>query len=119
MKYVTERYYQNSLIISIISVTADLIVFYTLFIILFYIYIRKQRTNTIKNKKYPIKDIKKLITTLGIAEIGYLSTKFLSTYAISAFTLSDGAQISITSTILAWIVYIFMANIIIIKYRFL
>ena len=90
-----------------------------LFIILFYIDIKKQHTNTNKNKKYTIKDIKKLITTLGIAEIGYLSTKFLSTYAISAFTLLDGAQISITSTIPAWIVYIFMANIIIIKYRFL
>jgi hypothetical protein len=102
------------LIISIISVAANLIVFYTLFIILFYIDIRKQYTNTNKNKKYITKDIKKLITTLGIAEIGYLST-----YAISAFTLLDDAQISITSTIPAWIVYIFMANIIIIKYRFL
>jgi hypothetical protein len=60
-----------------------------------------------------------VITTLGIAEIGYFVTKFLSTYAISAFTFLDGAQISITSTILAWIVYIFMVNIIIIKYRFL
>lgn len=107
------------LIISIISVAADLIVFYTLFIILFYIDIRKQHTNTNKNKKYTIKDNKKLITTLGIAEIGYLSTKFLSTYAIFAFTLLDDAQISITSTIPAWIVYIFMANIIIIKYCFL
>jgi len=107
VKYVTERYYQNSLIISIISVAADLIVFYTLFIILFYIDIRKQHTNTNKNKKYAIKDIKKLITTLGIAEIGYLSTKFLSTYAISTFTLL-GAQISITSTIPAWIVYIYL-----------
>jgi hypothetical protein len=85
-----------------------------LFIILFYIDNRKQYTNTNKNKKYITKDIKKLITTLGIAEIGYLST-----YAISAFTLLDGAQISITSTIPAWIVYIFMANIIIIKYCFL
>jgi hypothetical protein len=55
-----------------------------LFIILFYIDNRKQYTNTNKNKKYITKDIKKLITTLGIAEIGYLSTKFLSTYAISA-----------------------------------
>jgi len=56
-------------IILIISLAADLIVFYTLFVILFYIDIRNQHTNTNKNKEYTIKDIKKLITTLGIAEM--------------------------------------------------
>lgn len=68
-----EVYYRKILskffIILIISLAADLIVFYTLFVILFYIDIRNQHTNTNKNKEYTIKDIKKLITTLGIAEM--------------------------------------------------
>ena len=64
------------LIISIISLAADLIVFYTLFIILFYIDIRNQHTNTNKNKEYTIKDIKKLITTLGIAEMVIFQQNF-------------------------------------------
>ncbi len=103
--------------ISVISVVADFLTFYFIFFVLFCIDNRKRyiNSNDIDKKQKFKQGIKKLLTTLGIAEIGYLSTKFLSTYAIFSSIDLDGSQVSITSTILAWIVYIIIVNLLLKK----
>ena len=53
---------------------------------------------------------KKLITVIGFAEISYLTMKFFSTFIIEIF-LKNPSLISVITTLLAWIVYITIANI--------
>jgi hypothetical protein len=121
VKYISELYFHNFLLISIISVIADFLTFYIIFIILFFIDYRKKYFNAVNSevKQKFKKDILKLLTTLGLSEIGYLSAKFLSIYYIFATLNIDSSQISILSTIIAWIVYIIIANLLIKKYQIL
>ena len=66
-----------------------------------------------KNKQKIKQDLKKLLTIIGLAEISYLITKFLSTFIIFeslSFSI-DPSLISIITTILAWVFYIVIANI--------
>jgi hypothetical protein len=88
---------------------------------LFCIDYRKKYFNANNNevKQKFKKDILKLLTTLGISEIGYLSSKFLSIYYIFATINIDSSQISILSTIIAWTIYIIIANLLIKKYQIL
>ncbi|MDQ6723835.1 MAG: hypothetical protein M3Z01_06170 [Thermoproteota archaeon] len=74
-------------------------------------------TRDINSKQKIKKDVIKLVTSLGVAEIGYLSIKFFSTYIIFASSNLDGSQVSITSTILAWLAYFIIANIMVKKYH--
>jgi hypothetical protein len=66
-----------------------------------------------KNKQKIKQDLKKLLTIIGLAEISYLITKFLSTFIIfELFSFSiDPSLISIITTVLAWVFYIVIANI--------
>ena len=97
MKYLSELYFHNFLLISILSVIADFLTFYLIFLILFCIDYRKKYFNADNNevKQKFKKDILKILTTLGISEIGYLSAKFLSIYYIFATINIDNSQISI------------------------
>jgi hypothetical protein len=53
-----------------------------------------------------------LLTTLGLSEISYLSTKFISIYTIFTAINRTFSNILI-ATILAWIIYLAIANIMI------
>jgi hypothetical protein len=57
------------------------------------------------------KKTKKLITVIGLAEISYLATKFISTYVILESISIDPSLISIITTTLSWIFYLIIANI--------
>lgn len=63
------------------------------------------------NKQKIKQDLKKLITVIGLAEISYITTKFLSTFIIFELLLVNPSLISISTTILSWILYIVIANI--------
>ncbi len=115
VNYAFVLYPTNYLLISIISLVADFIIFNFSFITLYFIDNKSKYVNQdgSKNKQKIKQDLKKLLTIIGLAEISYLITKFLSTFIIfESFSFSiDPSLISIITTILAWVFYIVIANI--------
>jgi len=102
----------------IFSVIADFLTYNTIFVLLFSIDNRKKYfvSNNIDNNKQKLgKDILKIVTSLGIAELGYLLTKSLLIYSLFALTSLDSSQVSISSSVIATIVYIIIANILVKK----
>ena len=101
------NYNKNLVIAAIITAIADIIIVTlsaSIFIILLY------NDNIIKKEKLR-QDSIKFLTTLGLSEISYLVTKFISTYLFFQFDQFDSTQISIATTALAWIWYILTSNI--------
>lgn len=114
-------YHANYILISLISLIADFAIFNFTFVVLFFMDNRKRYQNPdgTKNKKNKIKlDSIKLLTTLGLSEVAYLSTKFISTYLVFVYTKFHPSQISLTTTVLAWVLYLLTANIMIEKTEF-
>ena len=113
VNYASVLYPTNYLLISIISLVTDFAIFNIFFIILYFIDNRFKYVNTdgTKNTLKIKEDLKKLITIIGLAEISYLATKFLSTYVIFESFSIDPSLISIITTVIAWIFYIIIANI--------
>lgn len=113
VNYASVLYLTNYLLISIISLVADFAIFNIFFIILYFMDNRFKYVNTdgTKNTQKIKQDLKKLITIIGLAEISYLATKFLSTYIIFESFSIDPSLISIITTVIAWIFYIIIANI--------
>ena len=95
---------ENYLLISSVSLIADFIVFNSIFIVLLY------KDNIIKKERLR-QDSMKFLTTLGLSEISYLITKFTTIYLFFQFIQIESAQISITTTLLAWVLYIITSNI--------
>lgn len=114
VNYASVLYPTNYLLISIISILADFAIFNIFFIMLYFIDNRSKYVNPedgTKNKQKIKQDLKKLITVIGFAEISYLTTKFFSTFIIFELFLENPSLISIITTLLAWILYITIANI--------
>ena len=100
--------------IATLSLVGDFIIFNSLFMILFYLNWKKKREQiTSDSKEESIKSIiHRLVSTLGISEICYLVTKFVSTYLLLYYSSNlDSSQVSIITTILAWFLYLSSANI--------
>ncbi|HYF99015.1 MAG TPA: hypothetical protein VD815_02895, partial [Candidatus Saccharimonadales bacterium] len=95
---------ENYLLISSISLVADFIVFNSIFVVLLY------KDNILKKERLR-QDSMKFLTTLGMSEITYLVTKFTTTYMFFQFFELASAQISIATTMVAWILYIVTSNI--------
>ena len=95
---------ENYLLISSVSLIADFIVFNSIFIVLLY------KDNIIKKERLR-QDSMKFLTTLGLSEISYLITKFTTIYVFFQFIQIESAQISIITTLLAWVLYIITSNI--------
>ena len=113
VNYASVLYPTNYLLISIISLVADFLIFNIIFIILYFVDNRSKYVNPdgSKNNQKIKQDLKKLITIIGLAEISYLATKFLSTYVIFESFSINPSLISIITTVIAWIFYIIIANI--------
>jgi hypothetical protein len=112
VNYASIIYITNYLIISVISLVADFLIYNISFIILYFTDNKSKYINPdgSKNNQKIKQDLKKLITIIGLAEISYLVTKFNSTYVIFESLLIDPSLISIITTILAWMFYIIIAN---------
>jgi hypothetical protein len=95
---------ENYLLISSVSLIADFIVFNSTFIVLLY------KDKIIKNERLR-QDSVKFLTTLGLSEVAYLVTKFTTTYLFFQFIELDSFRISIATTIIGWILYIIVSNI--------
>jgi hypothetical protein len=113
VNYASKIYTINYFLISVISLVADFLIYNVSFILLYFLDNKSKYINPDGNKNYQKikRDLKKLITIIGLAEISYLITKFSSTYIIFESLLIDPSLISIITTILAWIFYIIIANI--------
>jgi hypothetical protein len=113
MNYASSIFLSNYLIISGISLVGDFLVYNSFFISLYFLDNRIKYINSGGNmNKQKIKqDLKKLIAVIGLAEISYITTKFLSTFIIFELLLVNPSLISISTTILSWILYIMIANI--------
>ena len=113
VNYASSIFVSNYLIISGISLVGDFLIYNILFIIFYFFDNRSQYVNSygIKNKQKLKQDLKKLITVIGFAEISYLTTKFFSTFIIFELFLENPSLISVITTLLAWILYITIANI--------
>ena len=113
VNYASIIYVTNYLLISVISIIADFLIYNVSFIILYLIDNRSKYVNPdgSKNNQKIKQDLKKLITIIGLAEISYLATKFLLTFIIFQSLSIDPSLISIITTVLAWIFYIIIANI--------
>lgn len=107
----------NYIFIATISLVADFLVYNVSFLILFFVDNKNKYINSdgTKNKKKIKEDSKKLLTTLGISEISYLTTKFLSVFVIFEITEIDPYLISIITTIMSWVSYIIIANLMVKK----
>lgn len=100
--------------IALLSLIGDFLIFNSLFMILYYFENNKRRVHTGSlSPKLSTKTIMlKLVATLGISEISYLITKFASTYLLFSHSINlEASQISIVTTILAWLFYLTSANI--------
>ena len=113
VNYVYVLYPTNYFLISVLSLVADFLIYNVSFILLYFVDNKSRYINSDGSKNYQkIKqDLKKLITIIGLAEISYLVTKFISTYVIFELISIDPSLISIITTMLAWIFYIIIANI--------
>ncbi len=113
-------YGENYMAIQAISLTADFLIYNASFITLYFLDNRHKHVNADGSRsKHKIKDdAKKLITALGISELRYLSTKFFSTYIVFALINLNPFQISITTTVLSWVVYIITANLVVKRQHF-
>lgn len=113
VNYAYILYPTNYFLISVISLVADFLIYNVSFILLYFVDNKSSYINLDGSKNYQkIKqDLKRLITIIGLAEISYLVTKFLSTYVIFELISNDSSLISIITTMLAWIFYIIIANI--------
>ena len=113
VNYASIIYVTNYLLISVISIVADFLIYNVSFIILYLIDNRSKYVNPdgSKNNQKIKQDLKKLITIIGLAEISYIATKFLLTFIIFQSLSIDPSLISIITTVLAWIFYIIISNI--------
>ena len=113
VNYASSIFLSNYLIISSISLVCDFLIYNNSFIILYLLDNRSKYINSdgTKNKQKIKQDLKKLITVIGFAEISYITTKFLSTFIIFELFLKNPSLISVITTLLAWILYITIANI--------
>ena len=113
VNYASSIFVSNYLIISGISLVGDFLIYNILFIIFYFFDNRSQYINSygIKNKQKLKQDLKKLITVIGFSEISYLTMKFFSTFIIFELFLENPSLISVITTLLAWILYITIANI--------
>lgn len=120
VNYATVTYPNNYFLVSIISLAVDFVVYNSTFVILFFVDNRKRYVNSdgSRNKQRIVEDSRKLVTALGLAETGYLITKFLSTYVIFTAIFIEASLVSILTTLLAWIIYITCANLMMKKQQF-
>jgi hypothetical protein len=113
MNYASGIFLSNYLLISGISLVSDFLIYNSSFIILYFLdnKIKYINSGAGMNKQKIKQDLKKLLTVIGLAEISYITTKFLSTFIIFELILVNPSLISISTTILSWILYIVIANI--------
>jgi hypothetical protein len=103
----------NSIVVSLVSMITDSGVYLATFAAMFLIDNKSKYIDSTTGKKDSTrfrKDVKKIITALGVSELVYMVVKFTSIYILLQSNIAPPYQIAMISTLLAWIVYIITAN---------
>lgn len=113
VKHISDLFYRDPIILSFVSVTADFVIYNIFFLILYFLFDNRKRyfsSAYSKNKSKAKTAALRLVTTLGISEISYLSTKFLSSYILLDTMNIEVSTVSLITTVVAWVVYIITVN---------
>lgn len=103
----------NSIVVSLVSMITDSAVYLATFAVMFLIDNKAKYIDSTTGKKDSARfrrDVKKIITALGVSELAYMFVKFTSVYFLLQSNLAPPYQVAVGSTLLAWIVYIITAN---------
>jgi hypothetical protein len=103
----------NSIVVSLVSMITDSGVYLATFAVIFLIDNKTKYIDSTTGKKDSARfrrDVKKIITALGVSELVYMFVKFTSVYILLQSNLAPPYQVAVGSTLLAWIVYIITAN---------
>lgn len=103
----------NSIVVSLVSMITDSAVYLATFAVMFLIDNKTKYIDSTTGKKDSARfrrDVKKIITALGVSELVYMFVKFTSVYILLQSNLAPPYQVAVGSTLLAWIVYIITAN---------
>ncbi len=113
INFASITFLENYLLISIISLLADFLIYNISFIMLHFLDHKNDYINPdgSKNSQKIKEELKRLITIIGLAELSYLIVKFGSTFIIFKSLQINPWLISIVTTMLSWILYIAVANI--------
>lgn len=103
----------NSIVVSLVSMITDSGVYLATFAVIFFIDNKTKYIDSTTGKKDSARfrrDVKKIITALGVSELVYMLVKFTSVYILLQSNVAPPYQVAVGSTLLAWIVYIITAN---------
>jgi hypothetical protein len=103
----------SAIVVSISSIVTDTGVYVATFALVFYIDNKKRYLDSATGKKDSTKfnqDLKKIITTLGISELVYITAKFTSIYLLLQIDAVAPYQTAMITTLIAWVFYIATAN---------
>jgi len=120
VQYSVESITDNNIVVSIFSIMTDTGVYFATFAAVFLIDNRNKYVDTATGKKDSARfrrDVKRIITALGISEVVYMTVKFTSIYVLLQSNAAPPYQSAMFTTLLAWIFYVIAANVIMIRLR--
>jgi hypothetical protein len=94
----------NNALVSIFSIITDIGVYIITFAGLFYIDNRKKYVDVVtgmRDSSMFRQDAKKILTALGVSEVGYMIGKFTSIYLLLQSNVAPPYQVAMLSTLLA------------------
>jgi hypothetical protein len=80
---------------------------------MFYIDNRKKYIDVVTGKRDSSRlkhDARKIVTALGVSELVYIITKFISIYLLLQTMAASPYQVAMLTTLMAWVFYIITAN---------
>lgn len=103
----------NDILVSLISIITDTGVYLAAFACMFYIDNRKKYIDILTGKRDSSRlkhDARKIVTALGVSELVYIITKFISIYLLLQTNAASPYQVAMLTTLVAWVFYIITAN---------
>jgi hypothetical protein len=103
----------DDILISLISIITDTGIYLTAFACMFYIDNRKKYIDIVTGKRDSSRfkhDAKRIVTALGVSELVYIITKFISIYLLLQTMAASPYQVAMLTTLMAWVFYIITAN---------
>lgn len=113
VQYAFDTITDNNIVLSILSIMTDTGVYLATFGMMFLIDNRNKYVDSATGKKDSARfkrDVKKIVTALGVSEVVYITVKFASIYALLQASIAAPYQVAMLTTLLAWIFYVIAAN---------
>ena len=103
----------NGILVSLISIITDTGIYLAVFACLFYTDNRKKYIYIVSGKRDSTRlkrDARKIVTALGVSEVVYMISKFVSIYLLLQANAAPPYQVAMLTTLMAWVFYIITAN---------